>query len=228
MKASILFSGGIDSTYTAMKLTDQYDQIYLLTYSNGYGHLHIDRTKKRYKELDKLFPGKFKHEIINIKKIFEKIVIDSISKDMKKYSSGFFWCFGCKLSMHTQTIIFNRNKGIKKTIDGSSADTKEMVEQSPFSISLIKKLYKEHSQSFNSTHYNISREEKRKFLSKNNIRLGIKIFDRHIGIQPKCVPGELYYSSYILFNKLPLHKNKEISTFYNEKINHIKKIISTK
>ena len=85
--------------------------------------------------------GKFIYKFINIRPIFKSLVIDNLNMLRKKYSSGFFWCFGCKLAMHTQTIIYCQKNSIKIASDGSSNESTEMVEQSPFSLYLIEKFY---------------------------------------------------------------------------------------
>lgn len=215
---SLMFSGGLDSTYAAIELAKKYDKVHLLTYSNGYGHYMMGKSKRRFKELKKLFPGKFMFHFTSIKSLFERILIDSLKEDSRKYSSGFIWCLGCKLSMHAQTILFNKRNNIKEAADGSSQDTSEMVEQSPFSLAMIKDIYSSNKIKFYNPVYNITRSEKRNALKMVGLNLGIQIFDRHLGIQPKCIPGELYYSPLVIMGNSPHHPTKEISMFYREKI----------
>ncbi|MAG50862.1 hypothetical protein CL621_04470 [archaeon] len=223
---SLMFSGGIDSTYAAIKLTKDFNKIHLLTYSNGYGHFKTKRAKNRYLELKKRFPGKFSFNYFSVKDIFEKILINNLDNDSQKYSSGFIWCLGCKITMHSKTIMFNKLKGIKFAADGSSHDTSEMVEQSPFAISLISDFYKQYGIEFNAPVYRITREEKRKKLADFGFNLGIKIMDRHIGIQPKCIPGELYYSPLLIMGRPPFHQTKEVYSFYREKLPILKEHIN--
>ena len=222
---SLMFSGGIDSSYAAIELAKEYDIVYLVTYSNGYGHFQIKRAKKRFNELNKRFPGKFRFFYSSIKNIFEEILINGIDNDSKKYSSAFIWCMGCKLSMHSQTIIFNKKKGIKFAADGSSQDTNELVEQSSFALSLISDLYEKNGISFKTPVYDINRKDKRRESRNRGFSLGIKIMDRHLGIQPKCIPGELYYSPFLIMGKQPYHQVKEIGRFYKEKLPLLNKVI---
>lgn len=223
-----MFSGGIDSTYATIELAKDFDTVFLLTYSNGYGHYKIKRAKKRYLELKKMFPGKFKFHYFPIKDVFEEVLIKSLDEDSKKYSSGFIWCLGCKLTMHSRTIVFNKLRNIKFAADGSSHDTNEMVEQTPFAISLVSDFYKQYEIEFNAPVYSITRAKKREKLANLGFKLGIKIMDRHIGIQPKCIPGELYYSPLLIMGKKPFHQTKEVYCFYKEKLPILKKYINNK
>ena len=139
---TLMFSGGIDSTYAAAMLSKQYDTIHLVSYFNSYGNQHIQRTKIRANELNKKFPAKFIHHTISIDEYLEKIILNSIQEDYHKYKSAFIWCMGCKIAMHTMSIVFNKKNNITLMTDGSSMDTEEMVEQMPSSIEKIHNFYK--------------------------------------------------------------------------------------
>lgn len=222
---SLLFSGGVDSTIAAIVLSKRYDKVHLLTYSNGYAHYNLHRSKRRFRELDKRFPNKFVFYTTNIRDIFEEVTIKDLLKDYKTYSSGFIWCLGCKLSMHIKTIIYNLENNITNVADGSAYDTSEMVEQKPLSIALIKDLYKRYNINYSTPVYHISRDEKRKTLKEMGFFMGIPIMDRYLGIQPRCIPGELYYLPSILFNKNPYHQDKYVYNFFRNKQSIISKCI---
>ncbi len=55
--------------------------------------------------------------------------------------------------------------------------------------------------------------------------MGIAIGDRHIGIQPRCIPGELYYLPYLLFNKALEHEEMAVANFIAKKEKSAKSII---
>jgi len=222
---SLLFSGGIDSTATAIILAERHNSVHLLTYVNGYGHYYLRRSILRYEELSAKFPHSFRHIIIDIRSIFEEITIKHLIEDYKKYKSGFIWCLGCKISMHIRTIIYNFMNGIVEVADGSSRDTEEMIEQMPLTISLIRNLYREYHISFKTPLYEVNRREKERIIQKYKISTGIKVWNRNIGIQPRCIPGELYYLPYVLFGKQLLHREESIREFFKEKESLIKKVI---
>ena len=94
-----------------------------------------------------------------------------------------------------------------------------MVEQTPFSLSLIKELYKKYEIKFKPTAYKVPRKDKIRKLKELGLNRGISFMNRNIGIQPKCIPGELYYSPYLIMGKQPHHQNKEVYYFYKDKLN---------
>src|SRR4051794_17049612 len=64
---ALMFSGGVDSTATAIMLAEQYDRIHLVTYKNGYGHWYHHRTAERVAELNRALGDKFVHSVISTK-----------------------------------------------------------------------------------------------------------------------------------------------------------------
>ncbi len=214
---SLMFSGGVDSTIAAINLSKQYAKVHLLTYCNGHGHCFMGTSGKRAKELNEKFGDKFVHNLIPIDSIFRKMVVEKLPQDYQEFQSGFIWCLGCKMTMHTCSIIYNLNHHIRFMADGSSADTSEMVEQSIMSISMIKMFYKQYAIDFFVPVYDQLRKEKIKELRKLKFKLGIPIGDRHLGIQPRCIPGELYYLPYLLFYKALEHEEMTVAAFIKKK-----------
>ena len=215
---SLMFSGGLDSTTAAINLALDYDKVHLLTYYNGYGHFYIKNSERRAKELSDKINGKFTHSIISIEKLFKEMVIEKLPKDYEEYKSGFIWCLGCKMCMHTRSIIYNQENNIAFMADGSSKDSEEMVEQMALSVSLVYKFYEKYGINYYVPVYKTSREEKIKILKNMNFRMGLRVGDRFLGVQPKCIPGELYYLPYLLFNKAMSHKEDLVSKFIERKI----------
>lgn len=216
-EVSLMFSGGVDSSIAAINLSKQYDKVHLLTYCNGQGHCFMGTSRKRARELSKKFGDKFTHNLLGIEVPFKKIVLDSLLENYKEFKSGFIWCLGCKITMHTCSILYNLEHNIKYMADGSSQDTSEMVEQSIISISMIKMFYKKYGIDFFVPVYEQPRKEKIKELRELKFDLGIPLGDRHIGIQPRCIPGELYYLPYLLFNKALEHEEMPVVKFIEKK-----------
>lgn len=145
------------------------------------------------------------------------MVLDTLLEDYKEYKSAFIWCLGCKISMHTRSIIYNLESGVRLMADGSSADTSEMVEQMPLSVSLIMMFYAKYGIDYLVPVYNQTRQEKIKRLKELKFHMGIPVKDRFLGIQPRCIPGELYYLPYLLFNKALEHEKPLVTRFIQKK-----------
>jgi predicted subunit of tRNA(5-methylaminomethyl-2-thiouridylate) methyltransferase len=212
-----MFSGGVDSTTAAIELSEAYKKVHLLTYRNGYGHLFLNNSKKRAGELTDKLGDKFNYSLIPIDGIFKKLVLDTLLDDYKEFKSGFIWCLGCKMAMHTQSIIYNLQHHIKVMADGSSQDSDEMVEQMAISVTLIDSFYEKYGIKFFVPVYKQTREEKIKKLLALKFKMGLRINDRFLGIQPRCIPGELYYLPYLLFNKALNHEKPLVIQYFKKK-----------
>jgi len=115
----LLFSGGTDSTYTAVLMQDKYDKIHLITYDR-FGFLNTKNSQNSALKLKRAFgEDKFVHRIINIDKLFREISYESYLGDILKY--GFFLlltCGLCKLAMHWQAIIYCLDNNVGEVCDG--------------------------------------------------------------------------------------------------------------
>ena len=78
-----MFSGGIDSTASAIKMSDHYDRVHLVTYKNGYGHYYFERTTKRVQELNQKLGNRFRYTLISTKSYFDQILVNNVLKDYK-------------------------------------------------------------------------------------------------------------------------------------------------
>ncbi len=216
-EVSLMFSGGIDSTVAAIILAEKFDRINLLNYDNGYGHYNFDNARRRYKELKQKIGNKFFYYHFSVRDIFEKIVVNNLLEDYGRYKSAFIWCLGCKMAMHAKSILFNLEKGVKYMADGSSKYSEEFVEQMPISISALRRIYQEYRIRYINPGFGVEREKKISILKEKGFRMGIRVMDRFLGIQPKCIPGEIYYMPGILFHKFPNHCEKDVYRFIREK-----------
>ena len=214
---ALMFSGGVDSTATAVQLAQSYDKVHLLTYANGYGHYGFNRTARRVRELNRKLDNRFVFQLISTHEHFNRMLVDSVSKDYGAYGSAFVWCMGCKLTMHLRSALYCLENGLVFMSDGSNSDTSEMVEQSLLSLSLIRFFYEDHGIEFGAPVYEVSREESPRLIEEMGLRLGVQIMDRQVAIQPTCIAGELYYMPYLLLNKRVKHEEARVGEFIRTK-----------
>lgn len=214
---ALMFSGGIDSTATAARLADRYDRVHLLTYKNGYGHYYFHRVAQRVDELNRKLGSRFVHTLISTKGHFDKILVDTVAADYRKYRSGFVWFMGCKMAMHMRSAMYCLEHGLQHMSDGSNEDTNEMVEQMLISLTLIRQFYAGFDVHFGTPVYEVRRDDSRRYIAGLGLKMGIQVMDRHLCIQPTCLAGELYYMPYLLFNKKVRHDEATVAQFIDEK-----------
>ena len=153
-KAVLLFSGGIDSTFLAYIEAKKYSKIILLTYKVP-GMIKVRNSCKNVKYLQKKFPNKFKHEIIDIRPQIKQNrggVIKSL-KDNFCHKIGYSWCLGCKINMHLRTIKYCCDNNINYVLDGSNKFDLHALEQYEKFKNYIKKIYFKNNIVFLSPHY---------------------------------------------------------------------------
>ena len=227
-EALLMYSGGLDSSASAIIMLEQFERLHLLTYSYGYGQLFLKWAKKGANGLIEVFgPQRFIHVITSVKDIFQRIFVRSAVRDYKNYKSRFIWCLACKLSMHTSNIIYCLEHGLNAASDGSSGETAYYVEQMPQSIKAIRQFYSEFGVNFVTPVYNMgSCEAKLKLLAQKGIRsVGIAVRDRNPGTQPLCVVGNLIHFASTFFGKHPSYDEELVLRFIREKTQIARRII---
>lgn len=216
-QAALMFSGGIDSTTAAIRLSREFSRVHLLTWGNGYGHYRLGRTRDRVAELRRLFGDRFVHVEGSVQGLFERLVVNDLEGTWRRWGSGFVWCLGCKMSMHAHSAVYCLERGIRVLADGSSQSTGEMVEQMLVSVFRIREFYARLGIEYRTPVYTIPRAEETAFLRQQGFRMGFRIGDRFLGVQPKCRPGELYYLPFLLFNQPPKHDPDRVTAYLDEK-----------
>ncbi|MFH1466640.1 MAG: hypothetical protein ABIO70_19800 [Pseudomonadota bacterium] len=214
---SLMFSGGVDSTAAAMVLAERHERVHLLTFANGFGHYGFGRTERRVVELKTRYGARIVSHLRAIRPLVEALSVSTLMDDYRRFGSGFVWCLGCKLAMHVASTQYDLAHGIAQHTDGSSGDTSEMVEQMPAALALIRRFYEDHGIAFGPTGYEVPRAEKQARLRAAGFRMGLPIRDRALGIQPSCIPGELYYLPFLLLGRRPVHPEHEVTAYIQAK-----------
>ncbi len=215
----MMYSGGLDSTVTALTLAGQYDKVHLLTYARGYGHWFVGRSRVRVPELEKhLERSVFTQFRASVKGLFKKIVLDSFVADFRKYKALFIVCVGCKMAMHARSVIYNLEHGIPCVSDGSAETTAWMPDQMPVTLAEYKRLHEDYGLTYSNPVYHFgTREKARETLRAAGLSMGRRIADRDFGTQPVCLFGDVI-TIFREFMKvgLPL-KEESIVDFMREK-----------
>lgn len=216
---TLMYSGGLDSTVTALTLAGEYERVILLTYSRGYGHWFINRSSVRIPQLERYLGRKvFTQFTASVKDLFKKIVVDSFISDFRKYQALFIICVGCKLAMHARSVIYNLEHSIAYISDGASKSTAWMPDQMPVTLAEFARLHSDYGLTYSNPVYNFgTREEARRKLEQAGLAMGRRIGDRDFGTQPICLYGDVVTTiREFLHVGLPL-KEERIGEFIREK-----------
>ncbi len=127
-RIAILFSGGVDSTATAIYFLKQGYDTRLLTFDNG-AEKWLDLAEYKAEWIKKQFPERCSWELLDSTHLFHELAIRSLEKDVKKY--GNLVCCGCKLAMLCEAIIYCRRNGISMLADGFQRAQDYYPEQTP-------------------------------------------------------------------------------------------------
>jgi hypothetical protein len=213
-KAIILFSGGIDSTFLALKEAEKYHKIFLITYLVP-GMAMIKRSQRNVKRLQELHSKKFEHHIIDIKDFIKQKRggAKQCMKDNLHYRFGYAWCLGCKTSMHLYTIDYCLKNDIEFVLDGSNRFDLHALEQHKKFKNYITNVYTANGIQYLSPHYNyggvnfFSKIEKIKghfgllkpstdikvdHLNKKGFDLGRGVGSQYRKSQPSCLVSPVF------------------------------------
>jgi hypothetical protein len=119
---ALMYSGGLDTTYTALQLAEEFSKVHLLTFCNGFC-VRVGASKTHVGLLQKRFGSdKFEHSIISVAQILS-FLKKGLVKDMVKAHSPLLFDLCCRLSMETAAVFYCLDRGIKYATDGNNPDT---------------------------------------------------------------------------------------------------------
>ncbi|MFC2173414.1 7-cyano-7-deazaguanine synthase [Acidobacteriota bacterium] len=208
--AVMLFSGGVDSTYTVTTQASNFDSITLLTYQVP-GMINTHFSEKTSRQLIEKFGDKIEHKIIDITEFVNSLRGNAAQciKDNIRYKFFYSWCLGCKLSMHLYTLRYCQEHKIQTIIDGSNRHDLHALEQSEPANDFFAEIYKKNNIDYFSPinsiedlnlkksfyldilkHLSLHRESTKVFhdrLEEKGFDMGFGIFCNYRATQPSCL-----------------------------------------
>jgi len=154
-EATVLFSGGSDSTLAAAMLLkeERFNKLHLLTYHHS-GMKYMEKSMVNVERLEKKF-GKEKivHSLIDIEGTFHKLYYNNYFQDLKRY--GVYLAAGtcnvCQLAMHVHTILYNLQNNVSYAYDGYKEEKEHVYAiMSREGREIMKKLYEEYGITYSS------------------------------------------------------------------------------
>jgi len=161
--ASILFSGGPDSTLAALYALEKFDRVHLLTF-----HHHLmNLTGRQVAVSEELIEIYGKDRIIThletIDRLYKKCYFTGMTKYICRYRTFYIpWlCGSCKMAMHFKTIDYNMKHNITKTYDGVNIESASYFPaQSLNYIKVFKNICTSYGMQYDCPVYNINETDK--------------------------------------------------------------------
>jgi hypothetical protein len=141
--ATVLYSGGTDSTLAAVEMLKLCRKVTLLTFNPGFiffvenSKVHAEALRRRYGE------ARVDHHIMPIADFTRRILFGDVKADLRRYGFDMtaLVCMGCRLGMHARAIIYNLEHGIPVLADGSIEKQNAIPEQRPSVLRSNRELY---------------------------------------------------------------------------------------
>jgi 7-cyano-7-deazaguanine synthase in queuosine biosynthesis len=121
-KVAVLYSGGSDSVLAAAVLAKDFEQLHLLTFTYSGIAEGAERSTVNVERLRRKFPDReFVHSIFYQDKLLKTILTHRKLRDFLKYRLFVVaMCPICKITMHTRTLVYCLDHGIKHVADGAN------------------------------------------------------------------------------------------------------------
>mgnify|MGYP000848626031 CR=1 FL=1 len=203
---SLQFTGGRDSTLTAIHLIEEYrmETLHLLTFQTDL-MTDIDKVYKNVEKLAEYFRGKasIQHHLIDTNQLLRDLVQKNYFQDLlqfKTYNAATF-CPSCRLSHHANTIVFCKMNGVINAADGVNELTGFDLFQQEWAVEMVRQLYEEYGVAYHTPllHQKISSEV---LLEQYNKENGLE--NPFYEEQPRCIGGGQFHNLYLRCYYLPL------------------------
>lgn len=232
-RASILFSGGSDSTLAAAIMCEDFSDVTLLTYYHR-GIVSWENSRINAARLiDRYGQDRVRHYALDIEEIMREIYCEPYIGDLLRYR-GYMSaniCSACQLAMHVCTIIHGLNNGVSNACDGYKREKHHIYPfMSEVGIAETGRLYRRFGMGYSTPVYDIKRTDWRLFDMGLTDRRDVKFPDRDIAFktQHHCPAGTLV-NAYLLGYCIPRYGEKRVLAtglgYWREKITSAESII---
>jgi hypothetical protein len=118
-EVALMYSGGLDTSYVALRLAEEFDRVHLVTFCNGMC-FRPGASRKHVTLFRGMFGAeKFVHALVPSAPIFRELR-KGLAWEMVRHRSPLLFDLCCRLSMETAAIDYCRRHGITLIADGSN------------------------------------------------------------------------------------------------------------
>ena len=145
-EVAVLYSGGSDSTCTAVLAARAHPRVHLLTCMR-LGMVHVERSNTNFRKLQEMFgPDRFRRpDLMPVDRLFRHLSYHGYLGDLRRHGLMVLTTCGvCKLAMHSRALLYCRAQGIRKVWDGANRNMYIFPEQMLSVLDLLRDLYARH------------------------------------------------------------------------------------
>jgi len=141
-ECALLYSGGTDSTCTAMLLGERFERVHLLTFeedatrSSAFPDANVQRLR------DHFDPNRFPHQLLYIEPLLKTLSTENYLQNLRRH--GLFMLSNCgfsSLSWHVRTIVYCLDNNITVAADGVTQELTHFPGHMDVVLRLFKSLY---------------------------------------------------------------------------------------
>jgi predicted subunit of tRNA(5-methylaminomethyl-2-thiouridylate) methyltransferase len=138
----VLFSGGTDSTLTAIQAGSVTNgKVHLLSFYR-FGIFSIENSNFNADNLKQRFHDKYLHKIIRVEKLFRYFSYEKYLRNLLRHKAQVVSVCGlCKLSMHVRAAVYCIDHGILEIMDGANRHMDIYPAQMDSVVKLLKEMY---------------------------------------------------------------------------------------
>ena len=220
---ALMFSGGLDSTYSAVQLLDKCQRVHLLTFDSGYmlGARYFSQKSAR-RLIERYGDDHFVHHVLSTRD-FLRIQFRDAWRYVRSFHSPLVLCASCQLAMDVATVCYCLENHVSWATDGKSASQTETCFQTLEHCGTIQRFMARYGVRYLLPPYHgVSRDMKRRFLRSQGLfdgqplltalqKTGLNNFSDFLGRQPLCA---LAVGQFVLTSPLrhvPPFRNAAIS-----------------
>ena len=142
----VLYSGGTDSTATALLAAQRFDRVHLLTLQR-FGMFGVEKSDTNFLKLQERFgPDRFvRPPLLPFDRLFRHLSYGAWMRDVRRHGlMTLTTCGVCKLAMHLRALVYCLEHGVQDVYDGANRNMYIFPAQMSDVLGMLRGLYADH------------------------------------------------------------------------------------